>query len=293
MSKKSVTGGAPLFRNANIIDEIAGKVQTAGEHIQEIPLDRLRVRENVRKEYKNIPDLADSIKNKDLIEPVIVKPAGDNFFEIICGHRRYMAYCLLKEQNPGEYLKIKAIVMAENTTPEQIREIQIIENIQREDLSAMELKDALLLFREQGLSNGAIAEKLGKSEGFVHNAFSSIKMLEKNPQLEKLITTNAGVSFSDVQEVKSLPQEQQTALISAKASGAIKNKAELRSKVQQAKGCAADGPLFTEKNGVIKIRPLTFDPKADEPEVGKRLITALKLLIDQIELIQMKQEAKR
>jgi len=293
MSKKSVTGGAQLFRNANIIDEIAGKVQTAGEHIQEIPLEKLRVRENVRKEYKNIPDLADSIKNKDLIEPVIVKPAGDGFFEIICGHRRFMAYCLLREQNPGEYLKIKAIVMAENTTPEQVREIQIIENIQREDLSALELKEALLLFREQGLSNAAIAEKLGKSEGYIKNVFMSIKILAENEGLNELVKSNAGVTFADVQEVQSLPKDQQTALISAKASGAIKNKAELRAKVLQAKGVTNDGPLFTEKKGVIKLRPIAFSIDTTSTDERKRFIAGLKLLIDRLELIHTNQEAKR
>jgi len=285
MAKKNITGGVKLFQNAHLIDQVSAQVATNGAVIQEIPLEKLVIKENVRKEYKNISGLAESIASQDLIEPIIVKLIKGSLFEIICGHRRYKAYCLLKEKNPEKYMKIKAVVMAEETTEQKIREIQLVENIQREDISANDLKDALILFREQGLSNGEIADRLGKTEGFVHNAFSSIKMIERNPVINEIIQDNASVSFSDLQEVKSLPAEQQTQLLQAKADGDIKNKAELRERVRAQKGTAP--AFFTEKGGVFRLRPIVYNPIKTSAEERSRMLDALRAIIKKLEEIHV------
>lgn len=120
---------------------------------------------NPRLEFTKVglDELADSIKHVGLLEPIIVRPIDSDTYEVVVGERRYRA-----AQQAG-LDKIPAIV-TEYTDPE-VMEINLIENIQREDLSAVEkgkiCKELLDKFPKQYKSKADLASKVGVSESSV------------------------------------------------------------------------------------------------------------------------------
>ena len=114
-------------------------VNERGLQVKTIPINKVRIIKNVRQEYKGIENMAQSIKDKGLLQPITVTQTEDGFYEIIFGHRRYKGYCFLNEQSPDQYTRINAIIKDKDQFNEaEIKEVQLIENIQRENLSAIE-----------------------------------------------------------------------------------------------------------------------------------------------------------
>ena len=89
--------------------------------------------------------------------------------------------------------------------------------------------------RGKGYTAKEIAKQLGKSEGLVKQLFSGLKAVNNNPELKKLMESNAGVTFTDIQEIRPLPVKAQLQIITEKISGRFKNKQELRARVWELK----------------------------------------------------------
>ena len=237
-SKKSRLGTDPFTW---IKDSREGAV-TFSENIEEIPLDKIAVKENVRKIFdeEGISGLAESIKKATLLHPIIVIKAENDMYELLLGQRRYLASVKLSKDNPGQYLKIRSIVRdRKNYDEKEVVILQLIENIQREDLSFNDLRGGLLALKEKGFTHKQIAEQIKKSEGYVKNIFSTIKSIENNPAVDALMKSHVDVTFTDVQEIQTLPVEHQADMLKKKISGEIKSVKELRESVKefkQAKG---------------------------------------------------------
>jgi ParB family chromosome partitioning protein len=198
-----------------------------------IPLDQIRLGDNVRTTYDQIAlgELAESIRVNGLLQPVTVQKIADADYLLIIGHRRYAAYQLLANQNNEQFQFIPALV-ALSLEADEIKEIQLVENIQRENLSALEIRSTLLYFKDRGYSQKVIAEKLGKSVGYIKNLFSTIKTLDGDPELEALLSQCEAITLADIQEVQGLDKRQQMKLLKERATGAIKTLRELREKVK-------------------------------------------------------------
>lgn len=109
---------------------------------------------------ERVRELAESIRESGLLQPIILRPSNGRF-EIVAGDRRYLAHKLL------ELKEIKAIV--KELDDQQTVVIRGIENLQRENLtSSEEAKVYLLLRTEGGLSEKEIAIKTGKSHNTIH-----------------------------------------------------------------------------------------------------------------------------
>jgi ParB family chromosome partitioning protein len=147
-----------------------------------IPLDRLRPNpEQPRKRFgeDELKELADSIREHGIIEPIIAEEAGDGFYTIIAGERRYRAALLagLRE----------APVLLRSYPPEARLEIALIENIQRTDLNPVEEAQAYKKLMElTGLSQDSVAAKVGKNRSTVANALRLLRLPAKIQ--ESLIT---------------------------------------------------------------------------------------------------------
>lgn len=116
---------------------------------------------------ESIKELIHSIREQGIIEPLIIAhtPAG---YQIIAGERRWRAARFLKIK------KVPAVIV--KTTPQQMLEMAIVENIQRKNLNPIERAKSFLTLKEDfGLDNKQIAKKIGKSVPFVIN---SLKLLE-------------------------------------------------------------------------------------------------------------------
>ena len=122
-----------------------------------------------------LQELADSIKQHGVIEPLIVQKKG-NTFEIIAGERRWRAARLagLKE----------VPVIVKEYSPQEVFEIALIENIQREDLNPIEEAIAYKkLIDEFDLKQDDVANRVGKSRTAVTNSMRLLKLDEKVQQM--------------------------------------------------------------------------------------------------------------
>jgi ParB family chromosome partitioning protein len=118
---------------------------------------------------KALDELAQSIREHGLIEPLVVRKAGHDRFEIIAGERRWRA-C----QKAG--LR-EALVVVKDVTPNDAFELALIENVQREDLNPIELAEALdRLLKEHGYTHESLAERLGKDRTTVTNALRLLRL---------------------------------------------------------------------------------------------------------------------
>ncbi len=138
----------------HLVDEITHRTRTPV--IRNIPLDKIEPNElQPRKTMGDLTELADSIREKGILEPLIVKPR-DGHFEIIAGERRFRA---------AQLAGLNEVPCIEHDVPDnEALELSIIENIQRKDLDVYEEAFALRMLGEiYGYTHQEIAQKLGKS----------------------------------------------------------------------------------------------------------------------------------
>lgn len=121
---------------------------------------------------ESIRELAESIKNNGLIQPIVVRPSNNssNQFEIIAGERRYRALRLLEKSTVPVYIK-------DDITDDHSLELALIENIQREDLNVLEEARAYLEIKTRfGYSFETLSEKVGKSRSHVSNILRLLEL---------------------------------------------------------------------------------------------------------------------
>lgn len=113
-------------------------------------------------DHASLAELADSIKEHGVLQPIIVSPSLEGTYEIIAGERRWRAATIAK-------LKTIPAIVREKAAVERL-EIALIENVQRVDLSPLEQALSISHLHEQfNLSYQDIAKKLGKAVPTIHN----------------------------------------------------------------------------------------------------------------------------
>jgi len=141
------------------------------ERVQRVPLDRIRPSAmQPRKNFAddNLKELADSIREQGIIQPLIVRERN-GYFELIAGERRWRASQLLK-------LPEVPIIVRE-ADDRSVLELALIENLQRENLNAIEEALGYSQLAEQfQLTQEEIAIKVGKSRAAVANATRLLKL---------------------------------------------------------------------------------------------------------------------
>lgn len=141
------------------------------EHVQRVPLDRLRPCPlQPRKDFsaEALRELADSIREQGIVQPLIVRDR-DGYFELIAGERRWRAAQLL--QLP------EVPVIVREADDRAVLELALIENLQRENLNAIEEAHGYAQLAEQfQLTQEEIAGKVGKSRAVVANALRLLKL---------------------------------------------------------------------------------------------------------------------
>jgi ParB family chromosome partitioning protein len=137
--------------------------------------------EQPRKQFDDgkIQELAESIKVHGIVQPIIVKRAGSRYM-IIAGERRWRA-----ARAAGKAF-VPAIVM--NLNEEQVIEIGLIENLQREDLNPIEEAQGIkALVDKLNLTQEEAAERLGRSRSAVTNA---LRLLNLSGQIQRYLSDN-------------------------------------------------------------------------------------------------------
>ena len=143
--------------------------------VEKISPSPYQPRKNIAQE--GLQSLADSIKAQGLVQPLVVRKLADGQYELIAGERRWRASQL------AGLLEIPAIV---RELPDQAAAaMALIENIQREDLNALEEAQALnRLIHEFGLTHQQTAEAVGRSRAAVSNL---LRLLELESQCKVLL----------------------------------------------------------------------------------------------------------
>jgi ParB family transcriptional regulator, chromosome partitioning protein len=145
---------------------------------QMIPISRIAANaDQPRKNFntETIEELANSIREKGVLQPIIVKKKNDGAFEIVCGERRFRAatLCGLAE--------VPAII--KDIADEDFLEWALIENIQREDLNPIEEAEAYQrLVEERMISQEEVAKRVGKNRVTVTNTLRLLRLPEEVKQ---------------------------------------------------------------------------------------------------------------
>jgi ParB family chromosome partitioning protein len=136
-----------------------------GESLQMLPLDRLRrgrYQPRSKMDPASLAELALSIKEQGVMQPILVRPVEGGRFEIVAGERRWRA-----AQQAG-LREVPALVR--NVPDQSALAVALIENIQREDLNPLEeAKGLQRLIEEFGLTHDAAAKAVGRSRSAVSN----------------------------------------------------------------------------------------------------------------------------
>ena len=186
-------------------------------------------------------ELSDSIKQFGILQPLLVQDKND-YYEIIAGERRWRA---------AKMAKIKEVpVIIKKLTEQEIVEISLIENIQREDLNPIEEAIAYKrLLEEFNLKQDEVAERVSKSRTAVTNSMRLLKLTNEVQQMviDDMLTTGharALISITDPEKQYSIAQK----IFDEKLS--VRETEKLIKKMQNEK-----------KNSVKKETPV--DPKMD------------------------------
>lgn len=143
----------------------------SGESVRRVPLERIRPSAlQPRKNFSDdaLKELSDSIREQGIVQPLIVRERG-GFYELIAGERRWRAAQLL--QLP------EAPVIVREADDRTVLELALIENLQRENLNAIEEALGYSQLAEQfSLTQEEIALKVGKSRAAVANATRLLKL---------------------------------------------------------------------------------------------------------------------
>ena len=156
-----------------IIEKVVGKKGVETLKITEVEPNREQPRKNFNEDA--LLELADSIKQYGVIQPLIVQKKADHY-EIIAGERRWRA---------AKMAGIKEIpVIIKDYSDQQVMEISLIENIQREDLNPIEEAMAYKnLMEEFHLKQDEIAEIVSKSRTTVTNSMRLLKLDKRVQQM--------------------------------------------------------------------------------------------------------------
>jgi ParB family transcriptional regulator, chromosome partitioning protein len=168
------------------------------ERVQRVPLYRIRASAlQPRKEFaaEALQELADSIREQGIVQPLIVRERG-GFFELIAGERRWRAAQLLNLP--------EVPVITREADDRSVLELALIENLQRENLNALEeaLGYAQLAGQFQ-LTQEEIALKVGKSRAAVANATRLLKL----PATVQSFIREGKISVGHAKVILGLPDE--------------------------------------------------------------------------------------
>jgi ParB family chromosome partitioning protein len=164
------------------------KIEQTGS-FRKISLGQILDTGNVRRLYSDIEELAESIKATGQLEPILVKSSGKNAdgideYELVAGHRRYRAFQYLCAAGESFTMIDALIISGDKLT------LQLVENLQRSDLTAQERESGIYQMCRGGLSQRDAAARLAKSEQYVSRHITACKIRDR--------AEAAGIDTSDL-----------------------------------------------------------------------------------------------
>jgi ParB family chromosome partitioning protein len=261
--------GNPLPTAATVpsAQPAAPAVADTRERVQNVPLNRIRPSAlQPRKQFseESLKELADSIREQGIVQPLIVRPRGE-FFELIAGERRWRAAQLLHLP--------EVPVIAREADDRTVLELALIENLQRENLNPIEEAHGYAQLAEQfQLTQEEISTKVGKSRAVVANALRLLKL----PQAVQNLVREGRLTVGHAKVILSLSDEKIQTLAADRIVKEALN-------VRQTEGLVAklQSPGGKEKAGSSKASTLKIgDPHVADLEARLREMFATKVKLN-------------
>lgn len=194
-----------LFKDFSDIEEVDISV----ENINEIPLDELRPNPyQPRKTFDEqaLSELALSIEQSGVFQPIIVRKSEIKGFEIIAGERRFRASKLAGKET------IPAIIR--DFDEASMMQIAVLENLQREDLNPMEEAEAYdMLMKNLKLTQAELSVQLGKSRPYIANYLRLLSL----PQLVKDLVQLESLSMGQARTLLALKKKEDIVVLANRA----------------------------------------------------------------------------
>ena len=224
---------------------------TDNDKIVGIALDEIKKNPYQPRTYFNeekLNELKESIEKNGLLQPIIVKKAVKGYY-IIAGERRYRAFELLGRK------EIPAII--KEMTDEEMMVFAVLENLQREDLSALEESESYKnLMDKMSLTQEELAKKLGKSRPYIANSLRLLKLpTEIKNKLEQGVISTAHARTLLALKTKKAMEDVCTLVIERKMS--VRELEEYVTKLLKPKGFKkpnAKNIFIEEQENILKKR---------------------------------------
>lgn len=221
-----------------------------------------------------IVELSQSIKNNGLIQPIVVTESEDGY-EIIAGERRYRASIL------AGVTEVSAIVRSVN--PLELSEMALVENIQREDLTAIEEARAYVQLKDQfGLTQSELGKRVGKSQSTIAN---KLRLLNLSEDVQDAVITRqiserharSLLKLNESEQVKTLEDIVEKKMTVSETEQAVKRKTEPVSKKPKAKGYSSNHLLAinTIKQAVKMINDFGLQAEIVEEDKDDEIIMSV------------------
>lgn len=206
------------------------------ETVQDIDLTKIRPNPyQPRRDFdkKALNELADSIKKSGVFQPVILRQPNPQLerYELIAGERRFRASKIAGKTT------IPAIIR--QMTDEQMMEVAVLENLQREDLTPLEEAQAYATLMDKlNLTQAEVAKRLGKSRPYIANY---LRLLSLPDEIKKLVD-NRQLSMGQARTLLGLKDKSQLVAMAKKAVKDNLTVRQLENVVNQKNGSAKEKP---------------------------------------------------
>ena len=197
-------------------------------------------------------ELANSIREHGVLQPILVRPLGENRYQLVAGERRWRA------SKEAGLATIQALV--EEIDDDTALEIAIIENLQREDLSPLEeatMYDRMI--HEHGYSIRKLADKLGKDKGYLENR---LRLADAPEEIRELVSLRKDTLSHAYELLKVDDPKKRRRLAGQVASGEL-SLVKLREKIEGRRPRVVEPDLDVLVVEVIEESPA---PVAEEPQ---------------------------
>ena len=190
-----------------------GTKRASEEELAQLPVGSLKpgkYQPRTRMDEASLAELAESIKSRGVIQPIVVRPVGAEQYEILAGERRWRAARLAGLQH------VPAVVR--DVPDEAALGIGLIENIQREDLNPLEEANGLKrLIDEFRLTHEQVATAIGRSRAGVTNL---LRLLELAPAVQALVQDGA-IDMGHARALLALSRQRQVELANRVAADGL------------------------------------------------------------------------
>ena len=272
--KRGLPERATMRHDAHFVEELTRR---SGRHIGTmLPLAAIEPNaEQPRTQLGNIEELAASIREKGVLEPILVRQIGPNRYQIISGERRFRAAILAGlDEIPAIELDVD--------DREQL-EIALIENIQRKDLTPFEEAEGLFVLQQKfGYTHERISQVIGKSRTTVTETL----LINDIPDRIRAMCREAGISNKSVlvQVARAGSEEAMEQVVRAFAAGELSREALRKQTATKPEPKKAGRP----KNYVFQVNdkslPFSLNLSFRKPNVEKsEVIDALRQLLERLE----------